>query len=259
MIGKQRDLFCKSDPVRQKLFRDEDHEMKAYIMDYGFDFGLPAGVEDLEAFVRNPATRPWLWVVADITLPDETDLTAYDFDAFEKLGQECGMLFSSICVENSTQTSKRVIRDWRTDAGFYEYGQWIEKDGVYFTGYVRVRDEKRDDLTGEMTVSDRRFDPQKDLVWEETDGGYGYYLPSEDWNEGFRIYAREGARMLEYNYRYYFCDDIAEFAAGEYDPEEEGTELVWKKLSGGDYALVSKKDGASKYFTHAGMLERDLG
>ena len=43
--------------------------------------------------------------------------------------------------------------------------------------------------------------------------------------------------------------------AGEYDSaEQEYTELIWKKLSNGDYALTYKKDGTSKYFTHAGTL-----
>ena len=237
-------------------FRDENHELDAYQFDYGFDFGLPAGVEDLEAFVRNPEIRPLLSVQANITLSDETDLSMYDFAVFEKLSEKCGMLFSYITLENSTQISERVIRDWITTTGFYEYGRWIEQDGVYFNGYIRVREEKRHDVNGEMTVSDKRFDPQQDLVFEKTETGYRYYLPNEDWSEGFYIYAHEGAEMLANNYNHYFYSDIKAFIAGEYDSDnQDGTELIWKKLSNGNYALSSKKNGTSKYFSHAGILE----
>ncbi len=238
-------------------FRDENHELKAYEFDYGFDFGLPAGVEDLEAFVRDPASRPLLYVQANITLSDETDLAAYDFAAFEKLSEECGMLFRYISVENSDQSSKRVTREWMTNATFYEDGCWLERNGFYITGNVRVREEKRDDLTGEMSVSDRRFDPQRDLVFEKTETGYRYYLPNEDWEEGFYIYAHEGAEILKHNYINYFYGDVASFIEGEYDSDEkEGIELIWKKLSNGDYVLVSKKNDVSEYFSHAGKLER---
>ena len=238
-------------------FRDENHELKAYEVHYGFDFGLPAGVEDLEAFVRNPASRPLLFVQANITLSDETDLAAYDFAAFEKLSEECGMLFHFISVENGTQISKRATRDWMTSASFYEDGLWIEQGDIYITGRIRSREEERNDLTGEMTVSDRRFDPQQDLIFEETETGYRYYLPDEDWQEGFYICAHEGAGMLKYNYIKYFYDDIAGFAAGKYDSDKkEGTELIWQKLSNGDYVLASEKNEVSEYFSHAGKLER---
>ena len=117
--------------------------------------------------------------------------------------------------------------------------------------------KKRHDLTGEMTVSDRRFDPQQDLVFEETETGYRYYLPGEDWKEGFYICAREGSGMLNYNYIHYFYGNVADFIAGEYAPDEkEGTELLWRKLPNGDYVLSAKADDTAKYFTHAGTLER---
>lgn len=238
-------------------FRDETHELDAYQFDYGFDFGLPAGVEDLEAFVKDPASRPLLYVQANITLSDETDLTAYDFAVFEKLSKECGMLLGNICIENSSQISKRQTQDWLTTATFSEYGRWIERDGVYFTGCVRSREEQRHDLTGEMMVSDRSFDPQQDLVFEETEGGYRYYLPSEDWKEGFYIYAHEGAEMLRYNYVQYFFGNVTDFIEGKYDPDEkEGEELAWRKLAKGDYVLSTQKDGVSMYFSHAGTLEQ---
>ena len=238
-------------------FRNENHEVKAYEFDYGFDFGLPAGVEDLEAFVRNPASRPLLYVQANITLSDETDLAAYDFAVFEKLSEECGMLFGSIHIDNSTQISQRKTRDWVTKASFYEDGCWIERDGVYITGRVRVREEERNDLTGEMTVSDRRFAPQQDLVFEKTETGYRYYLPNEDWQEVFYIRASVGAEMLEYNYIEYSYSDVAGFIAGEYGSDEkDGTELIWRKQPNGDYVLSLKAQDRPITFSHAGKLER---
>ena len=238
-------------------FRDENHKLKAYQFDYGFDFGLPVGVEDLETFVRNPESRPLLYVQANITRSDETDLAAYDFAAFEKLSEECGMLFRYISVENSTQISKRVTRDWMTTATFSEDGCWIERDGFYITGRVRVREEERNDLTGEMTVSDRRFAPQQDLVFEETKTGYRYYQPNEDWEEGFYIFAQEGAEIIKDSFIYYYHGDVTGFIEGKYDSDEtDGIELIWKRLSNGDYVLSSKKDDVSEIFSHAGNLER---
>lgn len=238
-------------------FSTENQEIKAYQFNYGFDFGLPAGVDDLYAFVRNPASRPLLYVQANITLSDETDLAMYDFAAFDKLSQDCGMLFGYISVENSTQTSKRATKDWMTNASYYEYGPWIEQDGIYITGRVRVREEERNDLTEDMDASDRRFNPQQDLVFEKTDTGYRYYLPNEDWQEGFYIYAHENAEMLKYNYLKYFSEDVSGFIEGKDDFDEtEGTELIWRELSNGDYVLSSKKNDASEYFSHAGKLER---
>ena len=167
------------------------------------------------------------------------------------------MLLGFISIENGTQVSKRMTREWITKATFYEYGRWIEQNGVYLTGNIRVREEERDDLTNEMAVSDRRFDPQQDLVFEETETGYRYYLPNEDWKEGFYIRAQEGAEMLKNNYIRYFYGDVADFVDGKYDSDEQkGVELIWRQLYNGDYVLVSKKDGVSEYFSHAGILER---
>jgi len=149
------------------------------------------------------------------------------------------------------------IREWMTTASFYEYGDWLERDGVCIDGRVRVREEERDDLTNEMKVSDRRFDPEQDLVFEKTATGYRYYLPNEDWQEGFYIRAQEGAGILEYNYIEYSYSDVAGFIAGKYDSDEEdGYELIWREQSNGDYVLSSKKKELPEYFSHAGKLER---
>ena len=238
-------------------FRDEDHELKAYQFDYGFDFGLPAGVEDLGAFVRDPASRPLLYVQATITLPDDADLYSYDLAAMAKLSEECGMLFGSIRLENGSQVFQNRIQDWVTKADFYEYGRWLERDGIYFYGRVSVREEERNDLTGELTVSDRRFDPEQDLVFEETATGYRYYMPNEDWQEVFTIHVSEGGGILEHDYMEYCYPDVAGFIEGKYDSDEkEGTETIWIEQSNGSYVLSSKANQYPISFSHAGKLER---
>ena len=214
-------------------------------------------MEDLDAFVRDPQSRGQIYVTAEITLPDDADLSKYDLETMEQIGNACGMRFKSITIENGTQTFLMGIREWMTTAGFYEYGDWIERDGVCIDGRVRVREEERDDLTNEMKVSDRRFDPEQDLVFEATATGYQFYLPNEDWQEGFYIRAQEGAGILEYNYIEYSYSDVAGFIAGKYDSDEEdGYELIWREQSNGDYVLSSKKKELPEYFSHAGKLER---
>ncbi|MBQ3105196.1 MAG: hypothetical protein IJC59_04950 [Lachnospiraceae bacterium] len=109
-----------------------------------------------------------------------------------------------------------------------------------------------------MTVSDRHFDPQQDLVFEETKTGYQYYLPNEDWeDEVFYICAYEGAKIRKHNYIEYFYSDVAGFIAGEYDSDEkDGTETIWQKQSDGSYVLSSKVNEYPIGFSHAGRLER---
>ena len=107
-------------------------------------------------------------------------------------------------------------------------------------------------------VSDRCFDPQKNLVFEETETGYQYYLPDKDWeDEVFYIYAHEGAKILEYNYIDYYYSDVDGFLTGKYNSDKkDGTELIWRKQSNGDYVLSSKTQDLPTYFSHAGKLER---
>ena len=51
-----------------------------------FNYGLPAGVKDLYEFVRNPDSRPPIHISkARISIPDDTDISSYDLEAFEKL------------------------------------------------------------------------------------------------------------------------------------------------------------------------------
>jgi len=169
-----------------------------------------------------------------------------------------GSHFGSISIENSSQTSKRAVRDWVTEASFYEYGSWIEREGFCLTGRIRVREEERDDLTGEMTASDRRFAPRQDLVFEETQSGYQYYLPNADWaDEVFCIRANEDAGIRKHNYIYYFSADVEDIAEGRFDPDaKEGTETIWREQDDGSYVLSSKAKDAPISFSYAGRLER---
>lgn len=238
-------------------FRDEGHKLKAYQLDYGFDFGLPAGIEDLQSFVRESESRPLLYVRTQITLPDNTDLSAYDLEVIERLSDECGMLFGSIGIESGNKVFKSSIQEWMTEAEFYEYDNWIKRDGVELYGRVCVREEERNDLTKEETVTERRFEPDQDLVFEETATGYRYYLPNKDWQEVFNIYADKGSAMLEYDYIQYYYSNVDGYIDGNYNSNEmEGTETVWIMQSDGSYVLSSKANKLPINFSQAGELER---
>lgn len=235
----------------------DENAVPAYYFNYGFDHGLPAGVEDLESFVRNPQSRPLLYIRnAEITLPDDTDLSAYTLEKMERFAEQCGMFLGYVTVNNTSQTFTTASREWLTKTDFAEHGCWLEKDGVRLTGHTRVRKEERNHLTGKITATDRCFDPEQDIVFEETQTGYRYYMPNDDWQEVFTIRASEGAKMLEHDYMEYFYSDVEGFLDDKYDSDEEdGTETVWLESSNGVYTLASKKNQFPLTFYRSGRLE----
>ena len=91
-----------------------------------FNYGLPAGVKDLDEFVRNPDSRPPIHISkARISIPDDTDISSYDLATFEKLSEQCGSRIDGLTMANNTQT----VTYGSGNAGFYEYGVLREGNG----------------------------------------------------------------------------------------------------------------------------------
>ena len=203
-----------------------------------FDYGLPAGVKDLDEFVRNPDSRPPIHISkAQISIPDDTDISIYGLEAFEKLSEQCGIKIEGLTMTNNRQT----VTFGNGNAGFYEYGILLEGNGYALWGAVHVREEKRDSSTNRIILSDQTFTPELDLEFEETEKGFRFSFPNEYWGHGFRFYAKENSEFIRHNYIYYYGN-------------HEST-ISWKEQSQGFYVMVSENQ-MIKDFHLDGRLER---
>ena len=203
-----------------------------------FNYGLPAGVKDLDEFVRNPDSRPPIHISkARISIPDDTDISSYDLETFEKLSEQCGSRIDGLTMANNTQT----VTYGSGNAGFYEYGVLLEGKGYVLWGAVHVREEKRDSSTNGMILSDQFFNPDLDLEFEETEKGFRFSFPNKYWGHGFRFYAKENSEFIRHNYIYY-CGN------------HEST-ISWKEQSEGFYGMVSENQMIMD-FDLDGRLER---
>ena len=209
-----------------------------------FNYGLPAGVKDLDEFVRNPDSRPPIHISkARISIPDDTDISIYDLEAFEKLSEQCGSMIDGLTMANNTQT----VTYGSGNAGFYEYGVLLKGNGYALWGAVHVREEKRDSSTNRIILSDQTFTPELDLEFEETEKGFRFSFPNEYWGHGFRFYAKENSELILHNYICY------------YDGNYVST-ISWKEQSQGFYVMVSENQMIMDFYLDGrnldGRLER---
>lgn len=206
---------------------------------YSYDFGLPADVEDLNTFVRNPKSRLLIYISKpDITVSDTTDLSAFNLTMMETLEDEYGLHIGSMTITNSNQLFSKHDKRNETNTQLWEYGCWFETNGLELRGRVRERKEVRNIETNKLTVSDLRVDPETDLVFEQTDYGYRLSLLNNDLDDSLWIKAYEGAEILDYDF---YCLD-----ENDYSPKEKlsdkGRETVWLQQDDGSYALAYRSD-----------------
>ena len=203
-----------------------------------FNYGLPAGVKDLYEFVRNPDSRPPIHISkAQISIPDDTDISSCDFEAFEKLSEQCGSMIDGLTMVNNRQT----VTFSNGNAGFYEYGVLLEGNEYVLWGAVHVREEKRDSATNGMILSEQTFTPELDLEFEETEKGFEFEFPHDGWGHGFRLYAKENSELIHHNYIYYYGN--------------HKSTISWKEQTQGFYAMVSENQTIVD-FDLDGRLER---
>ena len=103
-----------------------------------FNFGIPAGTEDLDAFVRHPESRPPLQISAELRVPDETDLFAFDLARIEKLCEDCGMFFQNLDMYNTDQEFSSL---WSRETYTKQFGR-IEKEGLQLHCVLRRREDR---------------------------------------------------------------------------------------------------------------------
>ena len=239
----------------------EGHAFECYVMApiddvpwvYSLDFGLPAGVEDLETFVRDPRSRLPIYISKpQMTVSDTTDLSCYDLAGIEQLEAEYGLHIGSMPIENSHQYLGKADKQGKTYVHLWEYGCWLDGDGFELRGRVYEQEEARDMETKELIVSVQQVDPETDLEFEETEYGYRLSLMNRDLAESLSLRAHAGADILKYDY--YLLEE-EEYSPKE-DPSEKGREGVWMELSNGLYLLVNSSDHSALQLYDGDILVR---
>ena len=215
---------------------------------YSFDFGLPAGVEDLEAFIHNTDVRLPIFVKKPgITVSDETDLSAYDLEMLEALEKEYGIHIGALTIENSNQfLQKNDLRD-ETGTSLWEYGVLLETDGCELLGRVREHKEIRNRHTNELTVQDVAAEP----IFGKTNFGYSISF-NDDLNEYITLRAYEGAEMFEYDYYLVDEDDFST----KNDSYKDEIDTYWRDAGDGCYVLSCKSDNSTLKIYNDDVLVR---
>jgi len=219
---------------------------------YAFDFGLPAGVEDLRGFVRDPQNRAPICIhVPTMMVADTVDLSALDLAAIERLEAEYGLRIEALHITNVNQTFQKSFDAARADAELWTFGNWLEADGIELWGMAYKRTERRDMETGELIVSDLQVDPEKDLTFEKTDFGYRLSLHNKDLYDRLMLRAHEGAEILAHTY---YCLDEA-----DYDPDQDLSETAdrtfWQDW-GGTFVLTDSADTSARWLYDGDLLVR---
>ena len=121
----------------------------------------------------------------------------------------------------------------------WEYGRWYKDDGIILYGMLHDRYEVRNRDTDAVTVSDIVYNPETDLVFEETDYGYRFDILNENCNSGFylSLIAEKGADILGSDY--YNLSE--EKYIRDKKPRDDWTETVWLERDDGSYVLASAK------------------
>lgn len=217
-----------------------------------FNFGIPADAEDLDAFVRDPDSRPRLEVTADLRLPDGTDLFEIDLAEIKNLCEKCGIFFHNLDISAGNQSLSSL---WSRDTSTYRRG-WIEQEGFRLWGVLRYRSEEEDSRTKEVKVSDQSYDPEKNLIIEMTETGFRYAFPEKGWDHGFQVWADQEAEFRQYDYLY--LDDEA--GRDEKDIEKRWSvyakDMTWKDHDDGTSVMVQKNDGIVPRFYGTGEFRR---
>ena len=217
-----------------------------------FNFGIPADVEDIEAFVRNPDSRPPLEVTADLRIRDDTDLFVFDLAKVKSLCGECGVFFHNLDLANSDQEFSSL---WSRETSVYERG-WVDEGDFRLRCVLRNRSEEEDSRTQEVKVSDRTFDPEKDLILEKTETGFKYSFLNKDLDLGSWIAADKESEFRQHDYLY--LDD--ELGKDEKDTEKRWKDyaaaMTWEDRDDGTSLMVEADHGAVQHFFGSGEFRR---
>ena len=127
-----------------------------------------------------------------------------------------------------------------------------KKEGLLLHCVLRRREEMRDRKTKELTVSDLRMDPDKDLIVEKTENGFRYSCPDKDLDYGFRVYAEADSGYPEHDYLYREVETTSDGKTSE----NAALLMTWEKQEDGSYGMVLSGEGVVTTFYGSGTFEQ---
>ncbi len=220
--------------------------------------GITPEIKDFSCFVMAPAqdgesTTKTFNKYFNFGIPaDVKNIDAFNLAGVKSLCEECGIFFHNLDLATEDQEFSSL---WSRETTTYERG-WIDQDDFRLRGVLRYRAEEEDSRTQEVKVSDRTFDPEKDLILEKTETGFRYAFPDKDWDHGFWIQADKESGFRQHDYLY--LDDEA--GKDEKDSEKRWKEyaavMTWKDFDDGTSLMVQAGQGAVQHFYGSGEFRR---
>ncbi|MCR5789171.1 MAG: hypothetical protein K6G83_04710 [Lachnospiraceae bacterium] len=201
----------------------------------------------LDAFIRDPASRPELTLNGYLDVPEDIDLKLYDMAFFEGLRSSAGLYFSYVYLE---QPYVDVCA-----AGWYTtYTRRTRQPFEDF--FIEYTEERIVEECRNGTITEKEHDEYdvKNLCMERTEEGYGFsFTDPENWFN-FLILSDENSELFQHEYTCRY-DQAAipgshTYVGGRYIDRE----VVWEQREDGLWELRRTDDGAAEWFNNADQL-----
>lgn len=205
-----------------------------------FGYLLPAGVNDVDAWLRDPSSRCKVACNCYVRPGDNVNLTAFTFEELIAIRDRAGLSYESLGLRNASTSIDALY-----DHYYLEHFSW--GDAAPFR--VRYRDsylEQEIGYKGEIKeVGSAVVDFDHDIVIVENDDSYVVYFRNDSVNHHCWIYADQASPVTSHDWNW-----VAATEAGQH--------LIWKDR-GTFGSCLCAEDGLAFDFTEKGELQPYYG
>ena len=191
-----------------------------------FNLGIPAEVEDVDAYVRDAANRDPFELMVEMQVPEEYDLSEWSLERFNQMKAENGLTFQYIHLSNDTQ---RADLSWNREMSYSEYG-WGDLEGFKLWYGKEYRKEELDEKTGEISVTVQQMVPEEEIHFSETEDGIRIECPDLVEAMPFEILVPAGSELLEHEYYVKSDDGLSDAEVIWEEAEIPDSEAGWYRL-----------------------------